>query len=155
LLLILDNFEHLLPAAPLVSELLKATPNLKVLATSREALRVYGEQEYPVPPLSQPDVNYGGDLSTLSEVEAVALFVKRAQAVKPDFVLPLENASSVDEICIHMEAPPLAIELAAARVKRYNPELLLGRLKQCPNSLTGAARDLPVRQQSLRGAIPW
>ncbi|HLU10634.1 MAG TPA: LuxR C-terminal-related transcriptional regulator [Oceanobacillus sp.] len=155
LLLVLDNFEHLLPAAPLVSELLKATPNLKVLATSREALRVYGEQEYPVPPLSQPDVNYGGDLSTLSEVEAVALFVKRAQAVKPDFELTPENASAVAEICIHLEGLPLAIELAAARVKRYNPEELLGRLNQRLNILTGGARDLPERQQTLRGAIAW
>src|SRR5690606_12567551 len=117
LLLILDNFEHLLPAAPLVSELLKATPNLKVLATSREALRGHGELEYPVPPLAQPDVNDGGDLSTLSEVEAVALFETRAQAVKPDFELTPENAGAVAEMCMHLEGLPLAIELAAARVK--------------------------------------
>ena len=155
LLLVLDNFEHLLSAAPLVAELLAAASRLKVLATSREALRVYGEQEYPVPPLALPDPKVSDGVETLREYEAVALFVKRAKAVKPDFDLTPDNALAIVAICARLDGLPLAIELAAARMKLYTPNALFGRLHQCLSALTGGARDLPERQQTLRGAIAW
>jgi predicted ATPase/DNA-binding CsgD family transcriptional regulator len=155
LLLVLDNFEHLLPAAPLVAELLAASSNLKVLATSREALRLYGEQEYPVPPLALPDPKRSDGIETLGECEAVALFVRRAQAAKPIFELTQENANAIADICVCLDGLPLAIELAAARVKIHTPNALLVRLNKRLSALTSGARDLPERQQTLRGAIAW
>ena len=155
LLLVLDNFEHLLAGVSLVAELLAAASRLKVLATSREALRLYGEQEYPVPPLALPDPKVSGGIECLGGYEAVTLFVKRAQAVKPEFELTQDNALAVVAICARLDGLPLAIELAAARMKLYTPNALFGRLHKCLSALTGGARDLPERQQTLRGAIAW
>ena len=141
-LLVLDNFEHLLAAAPLVGELLAAAPGLTVLATSREPLRVYGEYEYAVQPL---------DAAT----DAVTLFVERAQAVRRDFALTAENTAAVTAICHRLDGLPLAIELAAARMRLYTPHALLGRLSSRLSFLTGGARDASPRQQTLRAAIAW
>ncbi len=141
-LLVLDNFEHLLPAAPLVGELLSAAPGVKMLATSREPLRVYGEHEYTVSPL---------DPAT----DAVTLFAERAQAVRPDFALTGQNVVTVTAICKRLEGLPLAIELAAARMRMYTPHALLGRLASRLNVLTGGARDVSPRHQTLRAAIAW
>lgn len=152
-LLILDNFEHLLPAAPQVSELLAAAPNLKVLATSREPLHLYGEQQYAVQPLGLPDVV--DDLQALASCESTALFIQQARAVQSDFQLTPDNAAAVAQICVRLEGLPLAIELAAARIKLLTPQALLVRLDNRLNALTGSIRDLPPRQQTLRGTIDW
>ena len=152
LLLVLDNFEQVLEAAPLAGELLSA-PRLKVLATSRIPLGVYGEHEYAVPPLSVPDPKRLPGLETLSQYEAVRLFIERARAAKADFAVTNENAPAVAEICARLDGLPLAIELAAARVKLLPPNAMLGRLGRRLKLLTGGARDLPERQRTLRGAI--
>lgn len=154
IMLILDNFEHLLLAAPQVSELLAAAPHLKVLATSREPLHLYGEQEYTVPPLELPDPEHI-DSQTVAACESAALFIQQAQAVKPDFVLTAENALDVAKICVRLEGLPLAIELAAARIKLLPPQAMLARLDSRLDALTGAMRDLPPRQQTLRRTIDW
>ena len=154
LLLVLDNFEQVLEAAPLAGELLSA-PRLKVLATSRIPLGVYGEHEYAVPPLSVPDPKRLPGLETLSQYEAVRLFIERARAAKADFAVTNENAPAVAEICARLDGLPLAIELAAARVKLLPPSAMLGRLGRRLKLLTGGARDLPERQRTLRGAIEW
>jgi predicted ATPase/DNA-binding XRE family transcriptional regulator len=155
LLLLLDNFEHLLAAAPLVGELLAAAPHLSVLATSREPLGIYGEQEYPVPPLTLPDVRRPELWPLLPQAEAVALFLQRAQAVKPDFHLTAANALIIAEICRQVDGLPLALELAAARVKFLTPEALLRRLSQRLATLTGGPHDLPAHQRTLRDTIQW
>jgi predicted ATPase/class 3 adenylate cyclase len=160
LLLLLDNFEHLLAAAPLVAELLAAAPRLKVLLTSRAVLHLRGEKEFPVPPLALPDPKHlppvGADLvSALSQYAAVELFIQRALDVKPEFVVTNENAPAVAEICVRLDGLPLAIELAAARIKLFPPEALLARLGSRLTLLTGGARDLPARQRTLRDAIAW
>jgi predicted ATPase/Tfp pilus assembly protein PilF/predicted Ser/Thr protein kinase len=155
MLLLLDNFEQIVAAATVVTELLTACPKLKILVTSRASLHVSGEQEFPVPPLSLPDLKALPSLEVLSQSEAVALFVQRAQAVKPDFALNNENASSVAEICIRLDGLPLAVELAAARIKLLTPQTMLPRLKSRLKLLTEGPRDLPARQQTLRGAIEW
>ncbi len=155
LLLLLDNFEQVSSAAVLVSDLLLAHPGLKALVTSRAGLRLYGEHEYPVAPLVLPDVSRAGDLADLSECESVKLFVHRARAVKADFALTHENAPAVAEICVRLDGLPLAIELAAARVKLLSPQAMLARLERRLVLLTGGAQDLPERQQTLRGAISW
>jgi predicted ATPase len=155
LLLVLDNFEHLLSATALVADLLAAAPNLKVLATSREPLRLYGEHEYAVPPLSLPNKRNGADPEALLYSDAVTLFVQRASAVKPDFRLATENATAVANICVRLDGLPLAIELAAARIRLYTPHALIGRLDKSLAVLTGGARNLPPRQQTLRSAIGW
>ncbi len=154
-LLILDNLEQVISAAPLVGELLVAAPGLKVLATSRVALRLRGEQEFSVPPLSLPDPKHLPPLPALSEYAAVDLFVQRAMSVKPDFEVTGENGSAVAEICASLDGLPLAIELAAARIKIFPPRVLLQRLDSRLKTLTGGARDLPARQQTLRDAIAW
>ena len=154
LLLVVDNFEQVLEAAPLVGELLSA-PRLKALATSRIPLGVYGEHEYAVPPLAVPDPKRLPGLEALSQYEAVRLFVERARAARLDFTLTDENASAVAEICARLDGLPLAIELAAARVKLLSPRAMLGRLGRRLKLLTGGARDLPERQRTLRGAIEW
>jgi len=154
-LLVLDNFEQLLPAAPVTTELLEASPGLRVLVSSRSVLRVYGEQEFPVPPLALPDLKALPDLATLSQFEAVRLFIERAVAVKPDFHATNENAPAIAGIGERVDGLPLAIELAAARVKLFSPQALLGRLEKSLNALGSGARDLPGRQQTLRGAIQW
>lgn len=153
MLLILDNFEHVLTAAPLVSVLLTEAAGLKVIVTSREPLRIYGEQEYPVPTLSLPDAH--DDQTVMANCEAVTLFVQRAQAVKPDFELTPDNLNTIVDICARLDALPLAIELSAARIKLYSPRALLERLEQRLSALTGGARDLPERHQTLRAAIAW
>ena len=129
LLLILDNFEHLLPAAAQVSELLAAAPQLVVLATSREPLHLYGEQEYTVPPLELPDPEQL-DPQALADCESTALFVQRARAVRSDFEVSAENALEIAKICVRLEGLPLAIELAAARIKLLTPRTLLDALNE-------------------------
>jgi predicted ATPase len=154
-LLMLDNFEHLLPAASLVSQLLTVNANLKILVTSRAALHVYGEHDFPVPPLSLPEGKKLPSLDVLAGYSGVALFVQRAAAAKPDFELTQENAAAVSEICTRLDGLPLAIELAAARVKVLSPAALLTRLASRLQLLTGGAKDLPARQQTLRAAMDW
>jgi len=155
LLLLLDNFEQVIPAAPLVAELLAAGGALKVLVTSRESLRISGEQEYPVPPLALPNLKQIPSVESLSQYTAVQLFVQRAQAVKPDFRITPDTAPAVAEICYRLDGLPLAIELAAARIKLMAPRSMLARLENRLNFLTGGARELPARQQTLRNAIAW
>jgi predicted ATPase/class 3 adenylate cyclase/DNA-binding CsgD family transcriptional regulator len=155
LLLLLDNFEQVLGAAVEVAALLAGCPRLEVLVTSRATLHVRGEQEFAVPPLSVPDPKHLPDLVALSQYEAVALFISRAQAVKPEFQVTKANAPAVAEICARLDGLPLAIELAAARSKLLPPEALLARLGQRLQTLTSGARDAPVRQQTLRNAIQW
>jgi predicted ATPase/DNA-binding CsgD family transcriptional regulator len=155
LLLVLDNFEQVVHTAPQLVALLAACSKLKVLVTSREVLRVRGEQEFAVPPLCVPDPKHLPDLVALSQYEAVALFLQRAQAIKPEFQLTTANAPAVAEICARLDGLPLAIELAAARIKLLPPEALLARLGQRLQTLTGGARDAPVRQQTLRNTLDW
>jgi len=155
LLLIVDNFEQVLEGASPVGELMGACPKLKVLATSRTPLRLYGEQEYPVPPLALPDPRVLPPLEALTQYEAVRLFVERARAVKADFSVTNETAPAVAEICARLDGLPLAIELAAARVRILNPQKVLERLGDRLKLLKGGPRDLPIRQQTLRGAIGW
>src|SRR6266699_5091 len=155
LLLLLDNFEQVLGAASQVADLLAACPRLKVLVTSRFVLHVRGEQEFAVPPLAVPSPKHLPDLVALSQYEAVALFISRAQAVKPDFQVTNANALAVAEICAHLDGLPLAIELAAARVKLLPPQALLARLDQPLAVLTSRERDRPSRQQTLRNTIAW
>jgi predicted ATPase/class 3 adenylate cyclase len=155
LLLLLDNLEQVLGAAPAVSELLSAAAGLKVLVTSRTPLRLYGEKEYAVPPLSVPDVRHLPDLKALSQYEAVRLFIERAKSAKVDFEVTDENAPAVAEICVRLDGLPLAIELAAARIKMLPPKAMLQRLSSRLKLLTGGARDLPARQRTLRATIEW
>jgi predicted ATPase/class 3 adenylate cyclase len=155
LLLLLDNFEQVVAAAPLIGELLAAAPRLKVLITSREVLHLRGEKEYGVLPLALPDPKQVPTLGTLSQFAAVELFIARARDARPDFALTNDNASAVAEICQCLDGLPLAIELAAARVKLFAPEALQARLGQRLALLTGGARDLPARQQTLRNTIEW
>jgi predicted ATPase/serine/threonine protein kinase len=154
-LLLLDNFEQVLAAAPVVTELLGASPALKILVTSQSPLHIYGEQEFQVPPLALPDPSRRDPVELLSECPAVALFVQRARAVKPGFALKEDNAAAVIEICARLDGLPLAIELAAARVKILTPAAILGRLESRLRLLTGGALDLPERQQTLRRAMDW
>jgi predicted ATPase/class 3 adenylate cyclase len=155
LLLVLDNFEQVTDAAAAINELLVACPKLTVLTSSRSVLRVSGEQEYPVPPLALPDPAHLPPLAQLGQYEAVALFIERARAVKPDFAVTNENAPAVAEICVRLDGLPLAIELAAARIRIFTPQAMLGRLGDRLGLLAGGSRDLPERQQTLRGAIAW
>jgi predicted ATPase/DNA-binding CsgD family transcriptional regulator len=152
LLLILDNFEHLLPGALVISELLQATSQFKVLATSREALHLYGEYEYPVPPLPLPETI---SVPLGEQGAAIALFVERARAVRPSFTLSAGNQRAVAEICVHLDGLPLAIELAAARIKHFTAQEVLAYLEKPFRLLTGGARNLPPRQQSLRNTLDW
>jgi predicted ATPase len=154
-LLVLDNFEQVLESAPLLDELLSAAPGLTILATSRIPLKLYGEHEFPTPPLSLPDPESLPPVERLTQYEAIRLFLERAKAVKPDFSLTQENASAVAEICTRLDGLPLAIELAAARIKLLPPRALLSRLGNRLKLLTGGARNLPERQRTLRGAIGW
>ncbi|HEX4947314.1 MAG TPA: protein kinase [Blastocatellia bacterium] len=153
MLLLLDNFEQLLAAAPQVSELLAACPNLKLLITSRAALKVRWEREFPVPPLALPALQ--DSVASLAVSPSVVLFVERARAVKPDFELNEENAQSIAEICARLDGLPLALELAAARIRVLTPRALLQRLGQSLKLLAGGARDLPERQQTIRNTIQW
>jgi non-specific serine/threonine protein kinase len=154
-LLVLDNFEHLLDAAPLVTTLLTACSQLAVLVTSRSRLRLGGEHDYPVDPLALPDPSLAPPLSALAVIPSVALFVQRARAVRPEFQLTDANAATVAAICTRLDGLPLAIELAAARVKMLSPAALLARLSDRLRLLTGGPRDAPARQQTIRDAIGW
>ncbi len=155
MLLVLDNFEQVMAAAALVADLVSVAPRLKVLTTSRAALQIYGEREFPVPPLAFPDPRELPSMQALRDYPAVALFQDRAQAIKPDFALTDANAPAVAEICARLDGLPLAIELAVARIKLLPPETMLARLQSRLRLLTGGARDLALRQQTLRGAIDW
>jgi hypothetical protein len=176
MLLVLDNFEQVLGAAPRIAELLGSCPLLKILVTSRIVLHLYGEQEFPVSPLDLPDRRSLPAIERLSQYAAVVLFIQRAVAAQPDFAVTSENAPAVAEICHRLDGLPLAIELAAARIKVMSPQALLGRLAGAlrpgeadkvesaasspwrPRAarlplLTGGARDLPARQQTMRNTI--
>jgi predicted ATPase/class 3 adenylate cyclase len=155
LLLLLDNFEQVASAAVQVADLLAVCPKLKVLVTSRMVLHVQAEQEFAVPPLVVPDPKRLPDLATLSQYEAVALFISRAQAVKPEFLVSNANAPAVAEICVRLDGLPLAIELAAARIKLLPPQALLARLGKRLAVLTSGAHDAPARQRTLRNTISW
>jgi predicted ATPase/class 3 adenylate cyclase/DNA-binding CsgD family transcriptional regulator len=154
-LLLLDNFEQVLGAAALVTELLSAAPNLKVVTTSRILLRLYGEYEFAVPPLEVPDPGRRQSLEQVTQYEAVRLFIERARAAKADFAVTSDNAPEVAEICARLDGLPLAIELAAARIKLLSPRAILDRLGDRLKLLTSGARNLPERQRTLRGAIEW
>ncbi len=156
-LLVLDNFEQIVAAAPLVGRLLRELPDLKVVVTSRILLRVYGETDYAVPPLGLPAANDQGPWTAeeAAKFEAVRLFVERAVAAQPSFALTDENASAIVAIVRRLDGLPLAIELAAARVRILSVEAIGARVDQRLRLLTGGARDLPERQQTLRGAIDW
>ncbi len=153
LLLVLDNFEQLVSAAPVVADLLAAAPQLKIIISSRIALKVQGEREYPVPPLGTPQRE--ATLEEMAEYESVKLFVERARAAQPNFSLTKDNASVVTEICLRLDGLPLALELAAARVKLLSPQAILARLDDQLKLLTGGARDLPTRHQTLRNTLEW
>jgi len=155
LLLVIDNFEQVISAAPGIAELLSAAPYLKIIAISREKLRLYGEYEYPVPPLALPDLKKKPTVAVLSQYEAVALFIQRAKAANPNFEITEQNAQALAEICVRLDGLPLAIELAAARAKLLTPQMMLERLASRLKALTGGARDLPARQQTIRGTIDW
>lgn len=155
LLMVLDNFEQVQDAGTLVGELLRASPGLRVVVTSRSPLHIYGEREFPVPPLGLPDAGAVPEPAELARYESVALFLERAAAVNPDFRLNAANAGAVAEICALLDGLPLAIELAAARTRLLPPQALLARLGQRLDMLSSGSRDLPARQQTLRGAIAW
>jgi predicted ATPase/class 3 adenylate cyclase len=155
MLLVLDNFEQVLDAASLVAGLIRSCPQLKVVATSRAVLHVYGEHDVAVPPLGLPPRRPLPAIEQLMQYEAVRLFVERAQAAKTGFALTADNAPAVAEICHRLDGLPLAIELAAARARLLTPEAILSRLENRLSLLTGGARDLPARQQTLRSTIAW
>ncbi len=155
LLLVLDNFEHVITAAPFVARLLGQCPGLTILVTSRELLHLAGEREYAVTPLNVPDPGHLPPAPELARMESIALFVERARAVRPDFVLTADNAGTVALICARLDGLPLAIELAAARIRLLGPAAIASRLEQSLGLLAGGARDLPERQQTLRGTIGW
>jgi predicted ATPase/DNA-binding NarL/FixJ family response regulator/Tfp pilus assembly protein PilF len=155
LLLVLDNFEQVLDAAPVVAGLLARCPRLHVLATSRAPLRIRGEREFPVSPLALPEPEAFPSTDGLERYAAVALFAERARDVQPDFALAGENATAVAEICRRLDGLPLAIELAAVRSKALPPAAMLARMERRLPLLTGGARDVPRRQQTLHDAIAW
>jgi predicted ATPase len=155
MLLLLDNFEQIVDAASLIAELLAGCPLVGFLVTSRAGLRVRGEQEFPLAPLALPDPARLPPAEGLAGYPAVALFVERARAARPDFALTPDNAAAVAEICVRLDGLPLALELAAARVKLLPPQAMLPRLARRLPLLTGGARDLPARQQTLRDAVAW
>jgi predicted ATPase/DNA-binding CsgD family transcriptional regulator len=154
-LLVLDNFEQVVDAAPLVAAVVAGCPRLRVLVTSRVRLRLSDEREIPVLPLALPETDDPASAREVDASAAVRLFVARAQAVKPDFVLTEQNAAAVGAICRRLDGLPLAIELAAARVKIFSPTALLARLGQRLPLLTEGGRDLPARQHTMRDAIAW
>jgi predicted ATPase/class 3 adenylate cyclase/Tfp pilus assembly protein PilF len=155
LLLVLDNFEQVLPAAKAISALVASCPALRMLITSRRPARIAAEQEYPVAPLPVPELKRLPDLVHLAAFPAIELFVERARAVQPSFALTSANAATVAAICAKLDGLPLAIELAAARVRLLPPPALLSRLESRLKVLTGGAQDRPERQQTLRAAIAW
>ncbi|HEY0157808.1 MAG TPA: protein kinase [Thermoanaerobaculia bacterium] len=155
LLLVLDNLEQVLDASPLIAELLGAAPRVKALVTSRSPLRIGGEREYAVPPLTTPPLDLPLAPDALASYASVALFVDRASAVKSDFAITSENARAIAELCVRLDGLPLAIELAAARVKVLPPQAMLSRVENRLKLLSGGSRDLPERQQTMRAALSW
>ena len=154
-LLVLDNFEQVLAAATVVDDLIRRCPTVTILVTSRAPLQLRGEHEFPVPPLALPDAGRPVGPDALSHYEAVALFIERATAIRPDFAVTNANAPAVAEVCARLDGLPLAIELAAARTRLLPPEALLARLGHTLDLLGGGRRDLPPRQRTLRSAIAW
>lgn len=154
-LLVIDNFEHVLDAAPLVTDLLRAAPNLQVLATSREALHLYGEHLYPVSPLTTPDLRNVYSPAQLEQFEAPKLFIERAHAILPHLTLTHADAQVIAEICACLDGLPLAIELAAARMGEFSLTELAAQLTTRLGFLSRGARDLPARHQTLRGLLDW
>ncbi len=159
ILLVLDNFEQVISGAPLLTELLAACAGLRMLVTSRETLRVHGEQEFPLAPLELSNralIPDQAPVESLLHYPGIALFVQRAQASQPEFKLTADNATAVAEICARLDGLPLALELAAARIKLLPPQAMLARLQESSlNLLSGGARDAPARQQTLRGTVQW
>src|SRR5262249_17324538 len=154
-LLVLDNFEHLLEAAPLIAELVSRCPDLAVLVTSRTALRIQDERRYAVTPLATPGTTAAPGEPALADWPAVKLFLERARAAAREFGIQAEQASTVASICRRLDGMPLAIELAAARVPLLSPEALLRRLERPFPVLTAGTRDLPSRQQTLHNTLAW
>jgi predicted ATPase len=154
-LLLLDNFEHVVQTAPLLEDLLLACPSLKILVTSRDVLHLRAEQQFPVAPFPLPERASRPNVEDLAHNPAVALFLERAQAIVPTFQLTPANARAVADICIALDGLPLALELAAARIKALPPQALLARLKERLDLLTGGPRTLPERQQTLRNTLQW
>ena len=155
LLLLLDNFEHLPEATPLVGELLAAAPQLTILATSRERLHVYGEQEYPVYPLRLPDTTRLEPIEKLLSYEAINLFAQRARSIQPRLELSEQNMPAIVQICLQLDGLPLALELAASQVKTYPPPILAQQLEKSLGTLPDGPRDLPARQRTLHATIEW
>ena len=155
LLLLLDNFEQIITAAPLLEDLLGACYKLSILVTSREVLHLSAEYLFPVPPLVLPDLTQLPEVEQLAQYEAVALFMQRAQTILHDFQLTQDNARAIAEICVRLDGLPLAIELAAARVNLLPPQALLTRLEHRLQVLTRGTRDMPARQQTLRKTLAW
>jgi predicted ATPase/DNA-binding CsgD family transcriptional regulator len=155
LLLLLDNFEQVTEAAPRLAELLMACPHLKIFVTSRAVLHIRGEHEFSVPPLTLPDLAHLPEGEALTQYTAIHLFLQRAQTVKPDFQMTSSNASAIARLCVHLDGLPLAIELAAARIKLLPPQALLARIDQRLAVLTNGPGDVPARQQTLRNTIAW
>jgi predicted ATPase len=154
-LLVLDNVEQVVAASPAIADLLRDCPGLKILITSRIVLRVSGEQEFSVPPLALPDADRLPPIGEVARTEAVALVLQRARAVKPGFDLTAENAAVVAAICARLDGLPLAIELAAARIKVLSPSALLARLTDRLRLLTGGPVDQPSRLRTMRDAVAW
>lgn len=154
-LLVLDNFEQVVNAAPQLSDLLEACPHVKLLVTSREVLHLRAEHQFSAPPLALPDSKQLPDEQALAHIAAVELFLQRAQAIRSDFHLTPGNATAIAEVCLRLDGLPLALELAAARVKVFTPQALLARLDRRLQFLTGGALDLPERQRTLRNTIEW
>lgn len=155
LLLLLDNFEQVVSAAPEITELLAACPHLKILVTSRVVLRIQGEHEFSVPPLALPKRTQISENEDLSQYAAVTLFLERALAIKPDLALTKANIQAIAAICVHLDGLPLAIELAAARSKLFPPRALLQRMTRRLDVLTGGIQGIPTRHQTLRNTIAW
>lgn len=155
ILLVLDNFEHLLSAAPFLKELLTSTSSLKILVTSRVALHLKNEQELIILPLAVPPRDFAYPAGKLNDFAAAELFITRARAIKSSFKLTEENALAVAEICRRLNGLPLAIELAAARIRLLSPQAILARLENSLRLLTGGAEDVPARQRTMRATIEW
>jgi len=155
ILLILDNFERLLPARRLVSELLAASPRLKIIVTSRTTLQIYGEHEFVVPPLTIADIESVKGQQLWAQSPAVTLFVQRAQAVNPNFSLNNENVEAVTELCQRMEGLPLAIELAAYQIKYYSPQAMLSLSNNRLDFLSQGSKMMPPHQQTMRAMLDW
>ncbi len=155
LLLLLDNFEQVVAAAAWLSDILTACPQLKMLVTSRAVLHLRSEHEFPVSPLALPDLEHLPANETLAQSTAVALFLERARAARPDFQLTAASSRAIAEICVHLDGLPLLIELAAARIKLLPPQALLARLGHRLQVLTSGGRDAPARQQTLRNTLAW